>query len=383
MPVLDDLQQVAALLVVELLRAPVVEDAQVDPGEPAQQLAVATVAAGQGKGGEQPRRTVVGHREVLAAGLVAQRASEPALQPSALSQGKVSLSGGIDAGALPLNSAEGVASQRSPLPDEYVVLYEQDLLSSASASSASEGRAQSSESQPPSSKSGGIHLAGLGYRIRLSALPKNPPPELTLLAAPQGARAEQLRLLRCRLEEQQDPRVLLFTSAKPGEGKTLCAANLALAYAEGGGAKVVLVDALEGARAIARSRGEALNSGYLVVAAPSPFYVFVMLDAIEHARGDGLLLAGVICMLGWVGVGLVLLGAAKMRCGTIIDQHEAALAETDRLLAAEDQAAAEALASAQAARDALASAPADAPSSEGDAPIEPGGPDTDREPAPS
>lgn len=121
----------------------------------------------------------------------------------------------------------------------------------------------------------------------------------------------------------------------------------------------------------------------LVVAAPSPFYVFVMLDAIEHARGDGLLLAGVICMLGWVGVGLVLLGAAKMRCGTIIDQHEAALAETDRLLAAEDQAAAEALAKAQAARDALASAPAAATtSSEGDAPIEPGGPDTDREPAP-
>lgn len=171
------------------------------------------------------------------------RASQPALQPSALSQGKVSLSGGIDAGALPPNSAEGVASQSSPLPDEYVVLYEQDLLSSASASSASEGRAQSSESQPPSSKSGGIHLAGLGYRIRLCELPKNPPPELTLLAAPQGARAEQLRLLRCRLEEQQDPRVLLFTSAKPGEGKTLCAANLALAYAEGGGAKVVLVDA--------------------------------------------------------------------------------------------------------------------------------------------
>jgi Mrp family chromosome partitioning ATPase len=171
------------------------------------------------------------------------RANQPALQPSALSQGKVSLSGGIDAGALPPSSAEGVASQSSPLPDEYVVLYEQDLLSSASASSASEGRAQSSESQPPSSKSGGIHLAGLGYRIRLCELPKNPPPELTLLAAPQGARAEQLRLLRCRLEEQQDPRVLLFTSAKPGEGKTLCAANLALAYAEGGGAKVVLVDA--------------------------------------------------------------------------------------------------------------------------------------------
>lgn len=183
------------------------------------------------------------------------RAGEIARQPSALSQGKVSLSGGLDAEALPSSSAADGASQRSPLPDEYVVLYEQDLLSSASAGSVGEGRAleafsarqtslmPSSESPQPSSKSGGIHLAGLGYRIRLCELPKNPPPELTLLAAPQGARAEQLRLLRCRLEEQQDPHVLLFTSAKPGEGKTLCAANLALAYAEGGGAKVVLVDA--------------------------------------------------------------------------------------------------------------------------------------------
>ncbi|MFO0759482.1 MAG: ABC transporter permease [Byssovorax sp.] len=95
-------------------------------------------------------------------------------------------------------------------------------------------------------------------------------------------------------------------------------------------------------------RGSARDA--LVVASPSPFYVFVMIDSIDRGRGDGLILAGVICMLGWVGVGLVLLGAAKLRCSTIIDQHEAALAETDRILAAEDQAAAEAKAKAEAAR---------------------------------
>ncbi len=93
-----------------------------------------------------------------------------------------------------------------------------------------------------SQKSGALHLSGLGYQVRLGELPKPPPPHLVLLSAPDGERAEQYRLLRLRLQEQGDPRVMVITSSRPGEGKTLCSVNLALAYAEGGGPKVVLVD---------------------------------------------------------------------------------------------------------------------------------------------
>ena len=78
--ILHDLQEVAPPLVVELLRAPVVEDEEIDAGERLEQLRVAPVAAREREDGEQPRGAmVVGDREVLAAGLVPERAGQPAL----------------------------------------------------------------------------------------------------------------------------------------------------------------------------------------------------------------------------------------------------------------------------------------------------------------
>lgn len=88
----------------------------------------------------------------------------------------------------------------------------------------------------------------------------------------------------------------------------------------------------------------------LIVAAPSPFFAFVMIDAIEHGTEGALIAAGVASMVGWAAVGLILIGAAQRRCSKIIAQHNAILAETERLLAAEDEAAA-----------AAAAAPPDAP----------------------
>jgi hypothetical protein len=88
----------------------------------------------------------------------------------------------------------------------------------------------------------------------------------------------------------------------------------------------------------------------LIVAAPSPFFAFVMIDAIQHSTEGALIAAGVASMVGWAAVGLILIGAAQRRCSKIIRQHNATLAETDRLLAAEDEAAA-----------AAAAAPPDAP----------------------
>ena len=68
-----------------------------------------------------------------------------------------------------------------------------------------------------------------------------------------------------------------------------------------------------------------------------------MLDALGRgaSRPDVIaVIAGFAAMVGWALLGVVLLGVAARRCGSIIRRHEAMLAEGDRMLAAEDEAAA-------------------------------------------
>lgn len=92
-----------------------------------------------------------------------------------------------------------------------------------------------------SPQSVGYRLTSMGHTLTPGQMPKDP--NLFVVSAPDGARAEQYRLLRCRLQDLGDPRVIVLTSALRGEGKTVAAANLALAYAEGGAHSVVLIDA--------------------------------------------------------------------------------------------------------------------------------------------
>jgi ABC-type transport system involved in multi-copper enzyme maturation permease subunit len=98
--------------------------------------------------------------------------------------------------------------------------------------------------------------------------------------------------------------------------------------------------------------------GALVVASPSPFYVFVMLDELDRSSGSNpeLIVAGVLFALLWGGLGLLFMGLANRRANLIIHNHEAALAETDRILADEDARAAQAQA-AQAAQASEGAAP--------------------------
>jgi len=56
-------------------------------------------------------------------------------------------------------------------------------------------------------------------------------------------RAGSFRLLRQRLMDRGDPRAVLCTSPRAGEGKTTLATNLALAFAELGRHRVLLVEA--------------------------------------------------------------------------------------------------------------------------------------------
>jgi Mrp family chromosome partitioning ATPase len=73
--------------------------------------------------------------------------------------------------------------------------------------------------------------------------PVDPDPRLILLREPDSPRAASFRVLRHRLQQKGDPRVIAVTSAQAEEGKSTCAANLAMALSECGRAKVLLVEA--------------------------------------------------------------------------------------------------------------------------------------------
>jgi len=75
------------------------------------------------------------------------------------------------------------------------------------------------------------------------AMPVEIDPRAAILRNPLSARAASFRVLRHRLAERGDPKVILVTSALDGEGKTTCALNLALALAESGRHRVLLLEA--------------------------------------------------------------------------------------------------------------------------------------------
>lgn len=97
--------------------------------------------------------------------------------------------------------------------------------------------------------SGDAELAGPGGSpaafVRVHRFPnlKGDDPRLVMLNAPESAAAAAFRVLRHRLRERGDPRTILVTSAARSEGKSFCAANLALALGEGDRARVLLLEA--------------------------------------------------------------------------------------------------------------------------------------------
>lgn len=74
-------------------------------------------------------------------------------------------------------------------------------------------------------------------------LPDEPPdPRLALVIDPDSERSAAFRVLRHHLLEHGRPQVVIVTSPQPGEGKTTTAVNLALALAECGRAKTLLIE---------------------------------------------------------------------------------------------------------------------------------------------
>lgn len=78
------------------------------------------------------------------------------------------------------------------------------------------------------------------------------------------------------------------------------------------------------------------SSDAMMVAAPSPFYAFVVLEAIDHPSRQLAVVAGAVCSVAWALLGLGLIAAASTRCKAIIEAHHARLAEADAMLAQED-----------------------------------------------
>lgn len=74
-------------------------------------------------------------------------------------------------------------------------------------------------------------------------LPESLDARLVMLREPESSQARSYRALRHRLLSTPEVRVVAVTSARPGDGKTTCAANLALALAEDTMLRVLLIDA--------------------------------------------------------------------------------------------------------------------------------------------
>lgn len=76
-----------------------------------------------------------------------------------------------------------------------------------------------------------------------ATLPETLDRRLVLLRDPESPQARSFRLLAHRLRHAGAPKTVIVTSARGAEGKTTCAANLALALAEDAGSRVLLLEA--------------------------------------------------------------------------------------------------------------------------------------------
>jgi ABC-type transport system involved in multi-copper enzyme maturation permease subunit len=85
------------------------------------------------------------------------------------------------------------------------------------------------------------------------------------------------------------------------------------------------------------------DAEWIAIAAPSPFYVFAMLDAVKDSSDmpASIVPVGVACALGWGLLGLVLLAAAGVRCRRTVAQHDALVAQAEAALRDEEARVAE------------------------------------------
>lgn len=156
------------------------------------------------------------------------------------------------------DSSPGAASGRTPTSEAHAAALAEAMV----------GRAQTVAAGLGDTDRGAVRMRALTYPIEGGSLPTPPPPVLAMRSAPEGERAEQFRLVCCRLQELGDPRVLVLTAGQPDEGVAPCVLNLALALAEGGG-RVLLIDADLGGQALSRLCKAEAHSGDVRTSKPT------------------------------------------------------------------------------------------------------------------
>ena len=104
----------------------------------------------------------------------------------------------------------------------------------------------------------------------------------------------------------------------------------------------------------------------VLLASPSPFYVFFALDAVSSPVRGGQVVASLAASSAYLLIGLILLAVAAGKCKEIIERHRRVLAEADERLAAEDEQAAAARLLAEEEALAALESPEQGPGEEGD-----------------
>jgi ABC-type transport system involved in multi-copper enzyme maturation permease subunit len=92
---------------------------------------------------------------------------------------------------------------------------------------------------------------------------------------------------------------------------------------------------------VAKTSGST-DDDWKIAGAPSPFFAFVMIDALDKIDPGPVIEVGLGCAMAWGFVGLGLLAAAGRRCSQSVARYDASLAQAEAAFAAEDEAIARA-----------------------------------------
>jgi capsular exopolysaccharide synthesis family protein len=133
-------------------------------------------------------------------------------------------------------------TQRVPLPVQPIEIAPPQFAKTLTSGIPTTGAPAAKKSQPAPAPSGGTVQRSLSKSDRESVMRFDA--SLVAVTAPSDPRVEQFRQIRTGLQTfQPEPRCIVVTSSMEGEGKVVCASNMAAILAEGTHSRVLFVHA--------------------------------------------------------------------------------------------------------------------------------------------